>query len=722
MTERDPLLGDERPGHPQHETGSSVAYRRRQLLQTLATGGALGLAGCSGTDTTTPSDTASGGLTSTEEATTDRQHVRGQTFRMPTRQDPAKTSFFRGGHTLQKTAYAVIAKEPASYSLRVFLRPPGVWTNGQLVNPLGLDGEAPLQYSWLENIDVTPTEVTTSIRADARWSDGHPITGTDIAVPPIERTLRKYFAPPPAYAPGPQYEAAPDTPDQPPLVLGAFDDFEISDKSVTYRSSAGYFDQFYEKNIALWFGPIYPPLSPTHIAPFDTYADAVIETARRAQAGDIYPWYERGFGDPTRQSLIEEHLADTKYVRKFANPENVLALGAWDLAAFDGTDFVFEPNPHHRHADTINFETVRFEFTRGTQRLRAAVKADRLDFGMLGTTPQGVVESFPDSIEILRVPGGLHTGNELQINFDHPALGTREVRLAIMYALDQATIANNIHPSVAVPITTPGGDSWHATTYASQEWIDETLTTYPQDRERAANLMREAGYAWDGRQWIDADGEPLALTLPTASSPPTWEPTVANQLTEFGIDTTVRTLDGNVFAQRRDEGEFAVWAASKSAIMGIWRNAATSPDKYGIYPDEQFETGKFSDNGTPIPRTEDRWRVFTIQAPPVGQPDGPLQEYHPAALALLRETNPPAEEFRRRMKIGMWLVNWFLPTIPINKQYIQHFIDRVHWMWPTDTLLWKNFTNGLSLSTKGMVGDLELRANPDNPEEGAKQS
>lgn len=142
----------------------------------MAVCGSLTLAGCGQSDSTSPTGTSG---------------VSGQTFRVPTRQDAAKTSFFRGGNTLQKTAYAVVAKEPASYSLRVFLRPPGVWTNGQLVNPLGLRGEAPLQYSWLENIDVTPTQVTVTIRADARWSDGHPITGTDIAVPPIERTLRQ---------------------------------------------------------------------------------------------------------------------------------------------------------------------------------------------------------------------------------------------------------------------------------------------------------------------------------------------------------------------------------------------------------------------------------------------------------------------------------------------------------------------------------------------------
>lgn len=302
------------------------------------------------------------------------------------------------------------------------------------------------------------------------------------------------------------------------------------------------------------------------------------------------------------------------------------------------------------------------------------------------------------------------------MNFNHPALGSRKVRLAIMYALDQATIAKNIHPSVAVPITTPGGDMWRATLYASQDWIDQTLNSYQQDLKRASNLMDEAGYIKDTGQRVDTDGEPLTLTLPTPTSPPTWEPAVASQLSEFGINTTVKTLDENVFNNRRDQGKFAIWSANTS-FLDIWRNAATKPEKYGIYPEEQFETGEFSAEGSPIPRTEERWRVFTIQAPPVGQPNGKLKEYHPAALALLNETNPPPQEYRRRGKVGMWLANWYLPTIPINKRYVQHFIDGANWQWPTETIMWKNFTEGTSPSPKALLGDLEIRANSDNPEE-----
>lgn len=229
---------------------------------------------------------------------------------------------------LQNTAYAGVVKEPASFNLRRFLRESGVWISGRLVP----GPNKQIQYNWMKKpIKITPTEVTFRIRDDAKWSDGHPITGKDLAFIPIALTLRQYFSPP-------MY--SPETTDEPERVRFAFDDFEIEEKSVTYRSSAGHFERFWDLNIAFNLGTVFfPTLSPTHIEPFDAYADAVIETARRAQAGEIHPWYKRGYGDPHRDSLIQEYLAHPEYVKKFSKPENVLSTGPWNLVDLRETDF-----------------------------------------------------------------------------------------------------------------------------------------------------------------------------------------------------------------------------------------------------------------------------------------------------------------------------------------------------------------------------------------------
>lgn len=684
---------------------SSLSHSRRSLLQTLPLGGSLLLAGCSRfTSGKSGNSTSSPRHTSPEQSS----DVSNRTLRLPIRgNDPAKTTFYQ---LAPKAALSTLATETASTRLSRFVWEPGVWAND--IWPTGT-----LEYLWIDTIEKTPSELTVSIGEDATWSDGHRITGKDIATPVFDVHLHRFFRP----------FYASDRKDEPSFIFGAFDDFEIGDRSVTYRSSEGFFENFWLSNAATWLGGWFLRAVPTHIEPYARFADALIETVRGAQQGEFNPWESKPWeknSAPTSSGLKNEYLNDATYAVKFSKAENVLSTGAWDLAEFRGSEaFVFRKNTHHRNAELIDFDTVLFEYTPSARRKQASLQADRLDYAA-GVMPRSVVDSLPASMSQLLVPGGWLTGNELGVNFDHPALGTRRVRTAIMYALDHSAIAANIHPSTAKPVTTPGGDCWDATEYVSQAWIDENLITYATDREKAGQLMRDAGYTRDGGSWwVDADGEPITVTLGTASSTPKWEPTVASQLNEFGIEATLERVDETAFEDGVERGKYSLWDSGvKSStnlapyLIRIWRLAATNPDKFGIYPTEQFESGNFSQDGTPLPQTEERYRVFTIKAPPVGQPAGPLQEYHPAALALMYWTNPPEPEFRRRVKIGMWLENWYLPILPINKTLQQHFIDDTHWQWPKETPSWENFTNGGSRSMAGIVASGAVRADPDNPE------
>lgn len=646
---------------------------------------------------------------------TARPNLINQSFRFPVEQNPARISFHGTGIARLESTFAISPKKQASGRLRWMIREPGVWFDKRFVGSTA-------HYTWLEDITIAPTQVTFSIREDATWSDGQPITGKDIAVNTVAGYLRHTIPP---------YFAAEEK-EEPTHIRDAIDGFEITDKSVTYQSSPGYFDKWWDWTIITALGVgrrLGSNAVPTHIEPYGDYADAVFTTARRAQQGAINPW--EGWEDPYtrpeaphKESLDDKYLAKGgKFVEKFSNPENVVSTSVWDLVEINGPEAVLEPNPHHRNAQGVNFKRVILEHTASDKRVRAALNAGRLDYAAPGPTPQAVVDSLPDPITQLQIPGGPGSGNELKLNFNHPAMGEQKVRQAIMYALDQSTIANNIHQTAALPVITPGGDSWNATDYASAEWIDKNLITYTQDPDLASSLMIEAGYSRDGDEWLNPDGKPFTLTLPTPNKTPRWEPTVASQLSKFGIQTSVQTLDGSAFSKRVRNGEFPMWAGSGAATstavnaLDYWRYVPVYPKRYGIYPKEQFETGTFSVNGAPVPRTEERYSVFTIEAPPIGRPNGPFQKYHPSTLALFFFTSPPKPEFHRRVKTGMWLANWFLPTIPINKTTEQHFIDDVHWSWPKETPEWRTYKSSGPVSIEGIFANGEVYANPDNPEQ-----
>lgn len=688
-----------------------LSRSRRRFLEQLAVGGSILVAGCDQLES--PTDTPAGTPTVTSAGTPETSPtpaVINQTLRVPIPDNPAKVSYY-GQHSpfgSETDQLFGAGFEKPSGGLRKIIQEKGTWATE--LNPGGKTF-----YNWVEKpIKITPNEVTVNIRDDARWSDGHKITGKDIAVRPFQKHIG---GSPPPYVTGGEKE---------PETVNAFDDFEISEQSVTYKSSAGYFDGIWDVSLRTGTGyGVREIYLPTHIEPYDAYADALIDTVRRAQQGEVNPWKEGS--KVSRPALEKKHLVDKKYVEKFSKPGNILASGAWDPVEFRGEqELVFKKNEHHRNADSINFNTLILASTTSDRRERASLQADRLDYAALEPTPQYIVDAFPDNITQLLIPSGFGSGNDLGLKWDHPAMdfGNRKVRVALMYALDQETIANNIHASAAEPITTPGGDSRGATNYVSQDWIDKNLTTYNTDLEKAADLLREVGYTRDGGQWMDTDGEPITLTLATKSTSPIWESTVASQLSQFGIPTSLQTFseETKAFTERVRSGEFPMWAESfpslsnkASATMIVWWQAAHRAEKWGYYPKEQYEKvkGKMSRFNT----SKETLRVFTVKAPPFGKPKASLKTHHPAWFYRMFWVTPTEEVWQRNVKMSIWLANWLVPSIPINKTLEQHFIDDAHWLWPKEIPLWKNFTEGsFGADFATTLAGGYTRANNENPE------
>lgn len=177
------------PHHPspgEHTANSSggiskselpVSQSRRRLLKTITGGGSVLVAGCG--QGNSPSQTG-----------TQEENESDQPFRAPIEDDPSKTTFLSRHAMRPESLYGW---QRASISLQRFLWETGVWPDGLWV------GNGNIHYTWIEEpIEITPTEVTISIRDDARWSDGHQITGKDIATIPISQSIRRFF--PPYYA------------------------------------------------------------------------------------------------------------------------------------------------------------------------------------------------------------------------------------------------------------------------------------------------------------------------------------------------------------------------------------------------------------------------------------------------------------------------------------------------------------------------------------------
>jgi len=78
-------------------------------------------------------------------------------------------------------------------------------------------------------------------------------------------------------------------------------------------------------------------------------------------------------------------------------------------------------------------------------------------------------------------------------------------------------------------------------------------------------------------------------------------------------------------------------------------------------------------------------------------PDGGSQEYY--------------------FKKFIWAVNYHLPVLPLVLSQDQNFLNMENWTWPTDHEMWQYFD--ISYNTSDLHGMGEIRADPDNPKEGA---
>jgi len=148
-------------------------------------------------------------------------------------------------------------------------------------------------------------------------------------------------------------------------------------------------------------------------------------------------------------------------------------------------------------------------------------------------------------------------------------------RQAIAYAIDRAKLAEVTYWA-GLPITdyATGLLESMRERWVPREWMEENLTDYSYDPEKAAQLLEELGYRRgpDGI-WEDAEGKDLKFGLVCHAGYSDWVlaiDNIASQLKEFGIIIEPETRPGAVYWKSIRAGEFDLcmeWS------MTSWRYA-----------------------------------------------------------------------------------------------------------------------------------------------------
>ncbi len=262
---------------------------------------------------------------------------------------------------------------------------------------------------------------------------------------------------------------------------------------------------------------------------------------------------------PAHQATIEEFGSD------WTSPENMVNNGAYNLAELSLNEFFrLEKNPEYWDADNVVItEVTGYVINDANQSL---TRWEAGEFDMLEPLPPG---TFPELSE--QYPEAAHSVPRLcsyyyAINFRddaNPALQDQKVREALALAIDRDVIVDQILKGGQLPAY----NFAHAQT-AGFEMPDIPMASMTQAErdEMAASMMEEAG----------VDDLELKLIYNTDESHKQIA-TVISQMwkQKLGVETTLENMEWSTYIDVRAAGNFDV---ARSAWCGDYNEASTFLD------------------------------------------------------------------------------------------------------------------------------------------------
>ncbi|WP_317175769.1 ABC transporter substrate-binding protein [Halomontanus rarus] len=562
-------------------------------------------------------------------------------------------------------------------------------------------------YVLASSFEETDSSVSITLRDGLEWSNGEPLTGSDLGRWAFMRRMgSSLFHPPSAIRSGNR---------RPRSGFEAITDVEWDERTVTV---AGDFETvrspLFELNT---FVGRYPRSYYERL--WDAFEESFQERTTDEQPRE------------SRSELIDDHIR--RIGDEFLPSEGVLLEDEYDgdgiEAAYSGLWYptrredgvlYFSRNDAHPFAERTDVETVAWTFHEGPNRLRNALRSGVVDGAMITDVNDELLEELPDEYERFEARGDRLAG--VTVNHDVTLLRNRDVRAALLYAIDRDQLAQNLRRSTVEPVSIPGitgqSPSW------GTDGLRKALRSYRYDLERATTLLTNAGFRRTDGEWQTPAGDTFDLELLTSGSSTSMEHTIADQWSSFGIDATARSIEGTSYQTRLQDGTFytAVDEWSVGSASGQRHNRAGeyvesllqgNDHRYsGYLVDEvasEVEANPnlwWSDEASTGARTLefealDDLRGITVEAPPLGEPTGSLQEwpylYHAIRLRSERELDAVAEH----AKICTWVYNYQVPVLELlfEKPMIVH--DTVDWEVPRPSdPIWrfaneKNHSGGL---------------------------
>ena len=268
------------------------------------------------------------------------------------------------------------------------------------------------------------------------------------------------------------------------------------------------------------------------------------------------------FADEAQKLFEEGDNAGLKKLRtelEEFRPKEMVVSGPFqiDKDSMTESQLTMEKVDSAWNADQVNFDKLVI-YNGETPAVTPIALSQDIDYATHGFPVATEKQFIKQGMEILRPP--TYSGPALYFNYDNvkPAADPR-VRQAIAMAIDR-------DENGTVSLGQSAKRSEYMTGVSDitmRDWLTEDqlnqMNSYAYDPDQAARVFEDLGFNKQGGVWVSPDGEKMQYELNAPAEFADWSAAAENlaqQLTNFGIKTTVRTITFTQYETLVSDGRF----------------------------------------------------------------------------------------------------------------------------------------------------------------------
>ncbi len=320
-----------------------------------------------------------------------------------------------------------------------------------------------------------------------------------------------------------------------------------------------------------------------NIFPFGVLTQTIVPTSQYAPLLPKNVWTlikqsQYAGTDKAQLALQTKAQADLtllgKKISAFA-PKTDVSSGPFVISGVNPGEAVLVKNPDFYGAANIHVNEVV---------LRNYTSNQGIWNYMIGGQVNQATSSMPTSIKqrAAQTPGNVYYqvpsyyANSLMFNEHVYPYNVLKVRQALAYMINRNTVQAIGEPVSGSPVKYIDGMTNQQTSDTLTPAEQAQLTLYRYNPAKAAKLLESAGFKKVNGQWELPNGKPWTASLYVNSSYTDWvqgASVVANQMTQFGIKTSPVLIQPAQFATEQSQGKFA---------LSFW-TIALGPDVYWAF-------------------------------------------------------------------------------------------------------------------------------------------